>query len=171
MGLFNRRKKKQEEVINAFERLSRMDQMEKSGLIAIDISSSRVFISSTLASCYIGKSEHWRNFLTRVHSWFDFRVGEELRERHFKDLESKAIREARKKYVVLSKDEISEIRSNARLSANVVDVSAPEIKSFEFVIVSGTRINRKSEAIVVGTYNKGTFTMIPYEDVVRSVKS
>jgi len=171
MDIFNRKKKKRQKGLESLaSKYASLDQMAKSGMISINISSSRVFFSATLASLYMAKEKKWTGFLNIVRPWFEYKVREELRNRYFKDVEAKAVRNARKKYAVLTKEEIREIRDNARSSVNVDDISAPEIGSFEFFIASGTVITPKSEVIVVGTYAKGEFAMMPYEDIVRSVK-
>lgn len=143
--------------------------MERSGFLYIDMKSARVFISSTLAACYIGNDAKWTGFLTNIHTWFQYRISQELWERYFKDVEAKAIRKAKKKYEMLTAAQVREIRNRARIEVDVTSVPAPEIKPYEFVITSDVVFSDKSDVVVVGYFDKGEFRMVPYGEVSEKV--
>lgn len=167
MWPFNNQKKKEQkrkqEVIDTASAFKVLERYEAAGLLYIDMKNSRVIISSTLSANYMGSDTKWSAFLGNVHTWFEYRISLELWERKFKDVEVKAVREAKKKYAMLTAAQIREIRFNARFAVDPTEVPAPEIRPYDFVVTDGMVLSEKSEVIVVGRYEDGQFVIVPYK--------
>lgn len=166
MWPFNNKKKKEEQrkqaVTNTAEAFQVLERYEAAGLLFIDMKNSRVFISSTLSANYMESEAKWSAFLANVHTWFEYRISQELWERKFKDAEAKAVREAKKKYAMLTAAQVRAIRWEARAAVVLTEVDAPEIRPFDFVVTDGLVFSDKSDVIVVGRYEDGRLTMVPY---------
>lgn len=169
MWPFNNKKKREQqrkqEVTKTANDQRVLEKYESTGLLFIDMKNGRVFISSTLSAYYMSTEAKWLAFLTHVHTWFEYRISQELWERKFRDAEAKAVREAKKKYAMLTAAQIREIRFNARAAVDLTEVLAPEIRPFDFVVTDGMVFSEKSEVVVVGYYDRGAMTMVPYAEI------
>lgn len=166
------KKKKQKKTFqrNYLEVVSILDTIYKRGLIHIDRDSRKVFLSSMLSSIYMGDKRKWTNFLENVFIWYAYHVCSEQWNRYFQDVELKAVREARKKYVMLTSAQEREVREKARQAVSISDVSMPELGSYDFVVCS-TLTEEDAEIIAVGHFADGKFSIVSFDELVDECKS
>ena len=145
-----------------------IETLVEKGLLSYDTESRRLFVSSMLATFFLDSEERWKAFLQNVYNWILLKRQEKAWDNFFREIELKAVREAKKKYLVLSKLEIQNIRQKARESVDVSDMEPPKIESFEFFITDIAA--PKEPVIAIGKYDGDNFTISRYEDVKRFIQ-
>lgn len=161
-------RKKEERIATIKSLMSKNKTIETlmaKGLLSYDVSKRRWFIASVLAEFYLNNSERWSAFLNNIYNWVIYKEREEAWKNYFLNIEIKAVREAKKKYPVLSKAEIQSIRQKARMSVDVNEVEMDKLEGFEFFI---TDLTSPQEPIIsVGQYDGENFHMAIYDDIKR----
>lgn len=173
MNWFGRKKKNSEPVFGNKEQrtllrcVATFDRMEKSGLILLDLKEKRVVITSTLAVFFLKDRKSWNNFLSYVQWWFIYRISQDKWNRVLLDAEVKAVREARKKYAMLSKVEEKEIRQRARASVEITEAPRPKVEPYDFVLCDTLSGEHEPEIFSIGHYENGKFDMVTFEEVEK----
>lgn len=173
MNIFKRNKKKQaaspidenKRKIAIMERINVINKLSESGLIYLDVKSHKVVISIVVADMFIRDNVKWKNFLENLQAWFSFEASSRAWKKYFLEVETKAVREARKRFAMLTPAQERVIRMEARSKVDVDAVTAPEVAPFDFVIASSMSGLEEPRLIVVGRFEDGQFEMVPYEEV------
>jgi hypothetical protein len=167
MNWFKKKNKEnsEREKVETLKRISIMTELMKHGYLFLDIQNKRVVISDKVAVLFLGSQEKWKNFLQNIYSWFVYRASQLAWQKYFQDVEVKAVREARKKFALLTQLQEKTIRQEARAAVNIDAVRLPQIEAYDFIISNDISGGEEPKVIAVGRYANGTFDMIPYEEV------
>lgn len=167
MSWYNRKKtaKQSKSPVSMLQNIATLTRMAKSGLLFIDMKEHKVVISATLATLFLDSREKWTNFLQNVQYWFIYKHSQMAWNKYFLDIEVKAVRDARKKFSMLTKLQEAEIRSQARSAVDIEAVSLPKVEPFDFIISSDISDGSAPQVYAVGRYDNGELDMVAYEDV------
>lgn len=172
MSLFRRKNKvsvaqaeKKDQLNELMQRFKVFDTLQNNGYIYLNQKQKRVFVSDNLAAIYLVSSERWSRFLDNLYQWFSYTLSQQAWQRRFKDVELKALREARRSSAALSARQEREVRQRARLEVDVQAEPLPAFPDYEFVIVHGMLTDDSARATVVGRYAGGSFDMVPFEQL------
>ena len=125
------------------------------------------------------KGAHFKRFLTQCAQWQNFKLLQEAYERHRIDTEAKAVREAKKKYAVLTKADIQRIRQNARDNMDSLDPTAilgGATQDFDLFIIRATApssahaTEANGQLLALGHYDGKTLEMAMYEDIKHNLR-
>ena len=151
--------------VETLKRISIMTELMKHGYLFLDLQNKRAAISDKIAALFLGNQEKWKNFLQNIYSWFVYRASQLAWQKYFQDVEVRAVREARKKYALLTQLQEKTVRQDARAAVNIDEVKLPQIEAYEFIISNDISNGEEPMIIAVGRYANGEFDMIPYEKV------
>ena len=167
MSFFKKNNKKKTDNIEkeVLVRIAQLQQLSRRGLLYVDIKQRKVIITSTLAVLFMGDKERWDGFMSNVNLWFHYTASQLLWNKIFLDEEIKAVREARKKYASLTSLQERTIRFDARKNIDPSVLPAPKIASFDFIVSSDIADGKDASVIVVGRYDKGKLTMVPFDEL------
>lgn len=142
-----------------------MRKMQDNGLLLWQERNRRLLIAQPLAVLMMKDEKTWRNFIDNCYLWQSYNLMLEAHNKALNNLESKAIREAKKKYAVLTKADTERIRRAVRDEYTGSGISA-KINAFEFYVIADTtnpmpRTNEddaqeKGGIVVVGSYDPDT---------------
>lgn len=164
MKLFRKKKNQteQSDTTKMLEIINTIDKLSVNGLIAIDEYRHRVVISATLAKPLIAHAVRWENFLSNLQVWMLYYKSLHGWHNVFLKAETSAVREAKKKYAMLTEAQIATVRAEAREKVDVTELSLPEVGAMDFVVVSGASLaDETAKAVVVGRYENGKMQMKP----------
>lgn len=170
MKFFNFKKKKKEgnseaDKVAMLRRIATMTELMKNGYLYLDLQTKRVVISDKLAVLFLGNQEKWEGFLNNLHTWFVYRASQLAWQKVFFDAEVKAVREAKKKFAMLTRFQEKAIREKARMDIDIDKVKLPQIESYDFIISNEIGDGDEPKIIAIGRYEKGKFDMMPYENI------
>lgn len=168
MGLFNFKKKAEPEKSSQTEmlrKISIMTNLMQNGLLFIDIKERRVVISDTLAVLFLADREKWINFLGNLQMWFVYQASQMGWQKIFHDVEVKAVREARKKFAMLTPLQERTIRNEARMAVDIDQLPAPKLEPYDFIISSDVSHGGEPKIYAVGRYENGKFDMVDYDEL------
>lgn len=163
---------------NVFASLQRL---EKSGLLAWEAKSRRLFIAQPLAVVMLAQGyDRWRNFLNNVFLYHMYNLQNRQWQDHIINEQAKAVRQRKKEVVVLTKAETERIRRAVRDNIPAEAVELPPIKPSEFFIIADTATvtdaspseQPKAEITWVGEYDPdtGTLDMAEWKDIKHVIK-
>ena len=161
----NRTEKKENVQKELLEKISLLQQLARKGLLYVDVKERKVIISSTLAALYVGSEKRWAGFMENLNLWFVYTASQLLWNKMFLDAEVAAVREARKKFAVLTALQERTIRQQARAKIDPSMVPPPQIEPFDFIISSDIADGSEPGIVVVGRYDNGDLTMVPFDEV------
>ena len=148
-------RKQQEQLLGMF---ASFEQAERSRMVFVDMVNRRVLLSDILTAPFTANDKAWEQFFQNLAYWFQFRMSHEHWNQRRLFLENQAVREAKKKYPNLSKEEVRLIRAKAALTMEYDESKAPQLDGYEFCICEGIlRSDVKAEA--VGVWKDGTISM------------
>lgn len=148
-------RKQQEQLLGMF---ASFEQAERSRMVFVDMVNRRVLLSDILTAPFTANDKAWEQFFQNLAYWFQFRMSHEHWNQRRLFLENQAVREAKKKYSNLSKEEVRLIRAKAALTMEYDESKAPQLDGYEFCICEGIlRSDVKAEA--VGVWKDGTISM------------
>jgi hypothetical protein len=75
------------------------------------------------------------------------------------------VREARKKYAMLTPLQERTIRNEARNAVDINTLPAPKLAAYDFIISSDVSNGSEPKITAVGRYEDGRFDMVPYEEL------
>lgn len=144
-----------------------------------------LLIEETLATLKLAEGEQgFRKFLNQVAQWQNYRLLQEAYEAHRIDIETKAVREAKKKYANLTKADIQRIRQNARDNMSEIDPDKLDyVKEFDLFIIRATapsaeealnslpREGRGGVLLALGHYDGKTLEMAMYDDIKHKLQN
>lgn len=169
MSFWNPKKKaqqeKESEQTKMLRKISICTNLMQQGLLYIDVKSRHVVISDTLAVLYLDDQQRWTNFLTNLQLWFVYQESQLGWQKIFHDVEVKAVREARKKYAMLTPLQERTIRNEARNAVDIDTLPAPKLAAYDFIISSDVSNGSEPKITAVGRYEDGRFDMVPYEEL------
>lgn len=179
-----------------------LDEFERRGILhyhrpKVSDSSAvgSLLIEESLATLKLAEgAEGFRKFLNQVAQWQNYRLLQEAYEAHRIDIEAKAVREAKKKYAVLTKADIQRIRQNAREnmsplfdesgvparhSVTLAQARTPSlslIQEFDLFIIRATApsaaeaTESNGQLLVLGHYDGKTLDMALYDDIKHNLQ-
>lgn len=167
MNIFNRKKNTEEgnTQTEMLRKVSILTNLMQHGLLYIDTKERRVIISDTLAASFLVDQQKWTNFLTNLQMWFVYQTSQMGWQKIFHDVEVKAVREARKKFAMLTPLQERTIRNEARMAVDVNALPAPKLEPYDFIISSDVSHGATPSIIAIGRYENGKFDMVPYDEV------
>lgn len=173
MSWFNRKKKqsRQEKFgLEQVQQIATLTSLAKKGLLFFDSVKKQVVISDTLAALFLGSNERWTGFLSNVQMWFVYQASATVWKRVFAEAETRAVREARKKFAMLTALQEQTIRQQARDGIDVASMPSPQLEPYDFIISTDIRDGREPRVIAVGRWEDGHFDMTPIEEVKKATK-
>lgn len=153
-----------------------LEKLEKSGMLAFDVKSRRLFIEQPLAIIMMKDAESWQNFMRNVFHWLYYRQCQEAWDVFFQREELKAVREVTKKYAMMTRADIERVKRSRREEIAVSDVKTPKVEPFEFFVIRETNATAESqptvpggEILAVGNFNPETesLKMATWEEVSK----
>lgn len=133
------------------------EQLSESRLVFIDTPNRRVLVSDMLCSIWAEDKEKWHKFFQRLGLWVQYKIGLEYWNARRLRLEATALRDARKVYPNLTKEEERIIRQKAWES--LADEAGEPIRDeYEFCICDGI-LRHDTQAEAVGVWKNGELTM------------
>lgn len=173
MSWFSKNKKEREEKqkVKMLQNIATITRLAKSGLLFIDMKDKKVVISTTLSTLFLGDRDKWTNFLNNVQLWFVYKVSQMSWNKIFLDAEVKAVREARKKYPMLTRMQEADIRAKARAEIQVDAIAPPKIEPYDFILSTDIKDGSEPEVYAVGRWENGSFDMVTFEEVNQKVNS
>lgn len=172
MSFWNRKKSASQEGSSQTEMLRKvsiMTNLMQHGLLYIDIKERRVVISDTLAVLFLGNQEKWTNFLGNLQMWFVYQASQMGWQKIFHDVEVKAVREARKKFAMLTPLQEKTIRNEARMAVDIDRLPPPKLEAYDFIISSDVSHGGEPKVYAVGRYDGGKFDMVDYEELKTKI--
>lgn len=135
-----------------------LTKLERSGLLAWEAKSRRLFIAQPLAIVMLAQGfDCWQNFLNNVFLYLSYKLQQQQWHDYILDEQAKAVRQRKKEVVVLTKAETERTRRAVADRINSSDISLPPIEAFEFFILTDSADDQaKAQIIWVGEYNPDT---------------
>lgn len=148
-----------------------------------------LLIEETFARIQMAKGrEGFHNFLNKVKDYQNYRLLQEAYNSHLIEEQTKAIREAKKKYVALSQSDITRIRQHVQDTLSELDASKITFSAYEIYIIRADvpsaeealkspslegrdGVGSGGALIAVGHYNSETenLEMSLYEDIKQNL--
>lgn len=184
MSFFNYFSKSRREQRKQLKRLratsavfSTLETLEKKGLLHWQSRERQLLMEETLAYVMLSEGEKkWKTSLQNILLWQSYRLAQEQAEADRINIEAKAVREARKKYAVLTKADIERIRQQAR--SNMSEREVKPIEDFDIFIIranapsSTSATEATGELLAIGHYDiEGNHDLALWEDVKHNLKS
>lgn len=179
-GWFSKKKREEKtrlkELGGLVQNFASLEKLEKGGLLAFDVKSRRLFIEQPLAIIMLKNAESWQNFMRNVFHWLYYKQCQESWDRFFQTEELKAVREATKKYAMMTRADIERVKRTRREEIAVSDVKTPKVEPFEFFVIRETNATAESqptvpggEILAVGNFNPETesLEMATWEEVSK----
>lgn len=121
-------------------------------------------------------ADGFRDFLYKACQWQNFLILQEAYERHSIDVQTKAVREAKKQYASLTKSDITRIRQEARVNMEQLPIEKLDcIKEFDIFIIRATATNAEDateangQLLALGHYDGKTLEMAMYDDIKHNL--
>ena len=140
-----------------------LEKLEKGGMLAFDVKSRRLFVEQPLAIVMMKDAESWQNFMRNVFQWLYYKQCQEAWDGFLQREELKAVREATKKYALMTRADIERVKRARREEVAASDVTAPKVEPFEFFVIRDTGVTTESqpalpggEILAVGNFNPET---------------
>lgn len=180
-GLFSKKRREEKTRLKELGEFTRnftsLEKLEKSGMLAFDVKSRRLFIEQPLVIIMMKDAESWQNFIMNVFHWLYYRQCQEAWDRFFQTEELKAVREATKKYAMMTRADIERVKRSRREEIAVSDVNAPKVLPFEFFVIKEVQAGAQhtgesvpgGKIIAVGSFNPetGVLEMATWEEVSK----
>ena len=153
-----------------------LNTLRDSGLLLWQERNRRLFIMQPLAIIMMRNAESWRNFLTNCYLWQSYALMLEAHEHAIHRLEGKAIREAKKQFVVLTKADTERIRRGVREQYEASGTPA-KIEPFEFYVIADNPhpiprteeqdAEQRGDITLVGSFNPetGQLEQVPWKEL------
>jgi hypothetical protein len=97
--------------------------------------------------------------------WFVYQASQMGWQKIFHDVEVKAVREARKKFAMLTPLQERTIRNEARMAVDIDQLPAPKLEPYDFIISSDVSHGGEPKIYAVGRYENGKFDMVDYDEL------
>ena len=177
---FFRRKKRERNALasvkNYASAFGYLNSLRDCGLLLWQERNRRLLIMQPLALMMMRNAESWRNFLTNCYLWQSYALMLEAHEHAIHRLEGKAIREAKKQFVVLTKADMERIRRSVRDEYEASNAPA-KIEAFEFYVIADNPhpiprteeqdAEQRGDITLVGVFNPDTqqLEQVPWDEV------
>lgn len=177
---FFRRKKRERNALASLKpyasAFAYLNTLRDSGLLLWQERNRRLFIMQPLAIIMMRNAESWRNFLTNCYLWQSYALMLEAHEHAIHRLEGKAIREAKKQFVVLTKADMERIRRSVRDEYEASNTPA-KIEPFEFYVIADNPhplprteeqdAEQRGDITLVGSFNPetGQLEQVPWKEL------
>lgn len=154
-----------------------LDEFSRRGLIHWQAKDKSLLIEETLANLKLAEGrEGFKLFLEQIATWQNYKLFQDAYETKRIELETSAIRLAKKQYALLNKADIARIRLNARDGLQEIDIASLNcIKEFSIYIIRANA-NSKLEAnekngqlLAVGHFDGENIEMASYEDIKMNI--
>lgn len=180
------KKNKQLKVLQALSAsFAILDEFERHGILHWQQNHKCLLIEESLATIKLAEGERgFKHFLEQVTQWQTYKLLQDAYERHRIDIESKAIREAKKQYANLTKADIQRIRQNARANMEQIDTDKLDyVKEFDLFIIRATAPSAEEALkdsspsgrsggalLALGHYDGKTLEMAMYDDIKHNLQ-
>lgn len=177
---FFRRKKRERNALasvkNYASAFGHLNSLRDCGLLLWQERNRRLFIMQPLAIIMMRNADSWRNFLTNCYLWQSYALMLEAHEHAIHRLEGKAIREAKKQFVVLTKADMERIRRSVRDEYEASNTPA-KIEPFEFYVIADNKnpvprneeqdAEQRGDITLVGSFNPetGQLEQVPWKEL------
>lgn len=131
-------------------------------------------------------ADGFMHFLEQVAQWQTYKLIQEAYEAHRIDVEAKAVREAKKKYAILSKADIDRIRQHARDTMDPIDNLPNDsswVSEFDIFIIRASAPSTEEALkdaqedvssgllLALGHWDGKNIEMAMYDDIKHNLKS
>jgi len=177
-GWFSKKKREEKarlkELGGLVHNFASLEKLEKGGMLTFDVKNRRLFIEQPLAVVMMKDAESWQNFMRNVFQWLYYKQCQEAWDTFLQREELKAVREATKKYALMTRADIERVKRARRGEVTASDVAAPKVEPFEFFVIRDTSVTAESQSAVpggeilaVGNFNPETeaLEMATWEEV------
>lgn len=183
-GWFSKKKREEKarlkELGNLVRNFVSLEKLEKGGMLAFNVKNRRLFIEQPLALVMMKDAEAWQNFMRNVFQWLYYRQCQEAWDAYIQREELKAVREATKKYALMTRADIERVKRARRDEMAADDVKAPKVEPFEFFVIreaatepqqTRTEAVPGGEILAVGNFNPETdaLEMATWEEVRKFI--
>lgn len=132
-----------------------LDRLMGSGVINWNPKLRQMLISEPLALLMLQSTEKWQNFVRNLYLWTYARECNQAWEDYFHKEELMAVRKALKENQNLTRDDIDRIRRARRQEIALSDVTPPQVKPFEFLVIPDST-EAAPKPVFVGWFNPET---------------
>lgn len=182
-GWFSKKKREEKARLKDLGDLVRnfasLEKLEKGGMLAFDVKNRRLFVEQPLALVMMKDAEAWQNFMRNVFQWLYYRQCQEAWDAFIQREELKAVREATKKYALMTRADIERVKRARRDEMAADDVKAPKVEPFEFFVIREVATEAQQtdkavpggEILAVGNFNPETeaLEMATWEEVRKFI--
>lgn len=176
---FSKQKKEQRNLRRLSMALALVTMLNRRGLVHWQVKSKILLIEESLAVAQMACGETgFRNFLDILVEWQNFNLISEDYERRRIDTETKAVREAQKKYPDLDDADIRRIRQQARENMEPIPPEQYDcIHEFDIFIIRSNAPSAKhateenGQLLAVGHYDGKKVEMAMYEDIKQNLQN
>ncbi len=158
------------EIFNIFEQSNLVFWRPKDKILLIEESLATMNMA--------GGREAFQKFLDQAALWQNVRLINDGYEAHRIKVETDAVRQAQKKYAMLTKADIARIRQNARQEMPMLPLEQLNyIKEFDIFIIRGYSPSAQNadregdELLAVGHYDGQKVEMAMYEDIKHNLSN
>lgn len=174
---FSKQKKEQRNLRRLSMALALVTMLNRRGLVHWQVKDKILLIEESLAVAQMACGETgFRNFLDILVEWQNFNLISEDYERRRIDTETKAVREAQKKYPDIDKNDIRRIRQEARTNMKPIPPEQLDcIHEFDIFIIRSNAPSAKNateengQLLAVGHYDGKKVEMAMYEDIKQNL--
>ena len=180
-GWFSKKKREEKarlkELGGLVHNFASLDKLEKGGMLVFDVKSRRLFIEQPLAIVMMRDAESWQNFMRNVFQWLYYKQCQDAWDTFLQREELKAVREATKKYALMTRADIERVKRARREEVAASDVTAPKVEPFEFFVIKYADAQHTEqtvpggEILAVGSFNPATevLEMATWEEVRKFI--
>lgn len=156
-----------------------LNDFERKGLIHWQSKDHLLLIEERLAITWMATGEKGlNNCLNAVGQWQNFKLIQEAYETHRINIETEAVRKARKPARVLTNDDIARIRQEARDKMPEIDPATLKVISeFDIMVIrasapsSAEATEANGQLVAVGHYDGEKVEMAMYEDIKHTLNN
>lgn len=174
---FKRKNKKLRELRQLSTAFAILTEFSRRGLIHWQVKDKLLLIEESLAVLKLAEGEEgFKRFLDQAAAWQNFRLIRDDYEQRRIEIETDAVREAKRKYPKIDKDDIRRIRQEARSKMLEIDPDKLNtIHEFDILVIRASAPSRKDateqngQLLALGHYDGKQVEMAMYDDVKHNL--
>lgn len=174
---FKRKNKKLRELRQLSTAFAILTEFSRCGLIHWQVKDKLLLIEESLAVLKLAEGEEgFKRFLDQAAAWQNFRLIRDDYEQRRIEIETDAVREAKRKYPKIDKDDIRRIRQEAR--SKMLEIAPDKlnvIHEFDILVIRASVLSRKDateqngQLLALGHYDGKQVEMAMYDDVKHNL--
>lgn len=176
---FSKQKKEQRNLRRLSMAFALVTMLNRRGMVHWQVKEKILLVEESLAVAQMTQGEKgFRNFLDILAEWHNFNLISEDYERRRIDTETKAVREAQKKYPDIDDNDIRRIRQEARTNMEPIPLEQLDcIHEFDIFIIRSNTPSAKhateenGQLLAVGHYDGKKVEMAMYEDIKHNLRN